>query len=351
MVLDSDTATSPPQQAPKDKTLRRTVFYTPQQVHTHNKEKDIWVIMNGGVYDVTTFLPSHPGGEDIVMEYAGQDITEVFKSAKVHQHSANAADMLKQTKIGVLENVTGEQDLFDTDNEFDNIIDLDKAVVTQMWSKRLPLDVYLKFTHTPHFMKDGKIARLFENDFLEYCSQNSWYNVLIWIPVCAYLLYLASPHFESSTTASLFALGVVIWSLVEYLIHRYIFHMDGLLPDNHIAICLHFLLHGVHHFLPMDRMRLVFPPTLAIFVLGFFYGLLHLLLPDPVANAMLAGGMAGYITYDLGHYYVHHTMPTLSYLKTLKSYHLDHHYKNYHLGYGVSSKTWDVVFGTTLPPS
>jgi len=324
------------------KGIKRTVYYSPQQVHTHNKEKDIWVIMNGAVYDITTFLPSHPGGEGIIMEHAGKDITEVFKSA---------ADMLKGTKIGVLENATGEHNIFDTDNEYDNIIDLEKAVISQMWSKRLPLDVYLKLTHTPHFMKDGKIARLFENDFLEYCSQNSWYNVLIWIPVCLYLAYSTGQILPPATLASLLVAGVVIWSIVEYLIHRFIFHMDGLLPDHHLFICLHFLLHGVHHFLPMDRMRLVFPPTLAIFVLSFFYFALNALFPDPYANALLAGGLAGYITYDLGHYYVHHAVPQFEYLKELKSYHLDHHYKNYHLGYGVSSKAWDVVFGTLLPPS
>ena len=233
--------------------LSRSVYYSPQEVRGHNQAKDVWVIMNGAVYDITQFLPNHPGGEEIVLEHAGLDITEVFKSASVHQHSTSAFEMLKAHKIGGLENSTGEEGIFDTDNEYDSIIDLDKAVVTQMWSKRLPLSVYLKLTHTPHFMKDGKIARLFENEFLEYASRNSWYNVLIWFPVAFYMLSTATPFFDASTSAALFFVGIGIWSLFEYLIHRFIFHMDGLLPDHHFFICLHFLLHGVHHFLPMDR--------------------------------------------------------------------------------------------------
>jgi len=247
-------ATSPSATAAAAATkLSRTVYYSPNDVRGHNKAKDVWVIMNGAVYDITQFLPNHPGGEEIVLEHAGLDITEVFRSASVHQHSSGAFETLKTLKIGGLENATGEEDIFDTDNEYENIIDLDKAVVSQMWSKRLPLSVYLKLTHTPHFMKDGKIARLFENEFLEYASRNSWYNVLIWFPVAFYMLSTATPFFDASTSAALFFVGIGIWSLFEYLIHRFIFHMDGLLPDHHFFICLHFLLHGVHHFLPMDR--------------------------------------------------------------------------------------------------
>lgn len=329
--------------------LKRTVYYSPHEVSTHNKSHDIWVIMNGSVYDITNFLPNHPGGDEIVLEHAGLDITEVFKSAEIHQHSSSAFEMLRDHKIGGLENSTGEEDIFDTDNEYDHIIDLEKAVVTQMWSKKLSLEVYLKLTHTPHFMKDGKIARLFENEFLEYASRNSWYNVLIWIPVAFYLLSTALPDVGNQFGAFLFFAGIIVWTLFEYLIHRFIFHMDGLLPDHHFFICLHFLLHGVHHFLPMDRMRLVFPPTLAVFVIAGFMSLFHSVFSPHIANALLAGGIFGYTVYDLGHYYVHHSVPKLTYLKNLKSYHLDHHYKNYHLGYGVSSKAWDLVFGTTLP--
>jgi 4-hydroxysphinganine ceramide fatty acyl 2-hydroxylase len=55
----------------------------------------------------------------------------------------------------------------------------------------------------------------------------------------------------------------------------------------------------------------------------------------------------GYIMYDVTHYSLHHIrLP--AWLKELKTYHLDHHYKNYELGFGVTSKFWDKVFGTEL---
>ena len=54
-----------------------TVF-TVEQVAQHNKEGDIWVIIGGNVYDVTKFLPDHPGGKQAVLLYAGKDATEEF---------------------------------------------------------------------------------------------------------------------------------------------------------------------------------------------------------------------------------------------------------------------------------
>ncbi|KAJ7188556.1 fumarate reductase [Mycena filopes] len=52
--------------------------YTLADVAKHNKKDDVWVIVNGQVLDVTTFLPDHPGGEKAIMLYAGRDATEEF---------------------------------------------------------------------------------------------------------------------------------------------------------------------------------------------------------------------------------------------------------------------------------
>lgn len=50
-----------------------------------------------------------------------------------------------------------------------------------------------------------------------------------------------------------FLAGNIIWTLLEYGLHRFLFHIDDLLPDANWALVLHFLLHGIHHYLPMDR--------------------------------------------------------------------------------------------------
>lgn len=52
--------------------------YTLDEVSTHNKKEDIWVVIDGQVLDVTKFLPDHPGGEKAILLYAGRDATEEF---------------------------------------------------------------------------------------------------------------------------------------------------------------------------------------------------------------------------------------------------------------------------------
>ncbi|EIW70925.1 hypothetical protein TREMEDRAFT_28420 [Tremella mesenterica DSM 1558] len=50
-----------------------------EEVKKHNKRDDCWVIINGTVYDVTDFLPRHPGGPGIILANSGRDATQIFR--------------------------------------------------------------------------------------------------------------------------------------------------------------------------------------------------------------------------------------------------------------------------------
>jgi len=80
------------------------------------------------------------------------------------------------------------------------------------------------------------------------------------------------------------------------------------LPDNRVAITLHFLLHGIHHYLPMDRYRLVMPPTLFAVLAAPFWKFAHAIIfwNWYAALAAYCGGIFGYTCYDMTHYFLHH---------------------------------------------
>ncbi len=61
--------------APAKAALRE---YTIEEVNQHNKEKDCWVVVNGEVLDVTSFMKDHPGGKQAILLFAGKDATAEF---------------------------------------------------------------------------------------------------------------------------------------------------------------------------------------------------------------------------------------------------------------------------------
>ena len=72
--------------------------FTPSQVAKHNKPDDLWIIVKGKVYDVTTYLPVHQGG-DAILKYAGKDAT---KGVYGPQHPSTVPKLLERYCIGDL---------------------------------------------------------------------------------------------------------------------------------------------------------------------------------------------------------------------------------------------------------
>ncbi|PBP28447.1 FMN-dependent dehydrogenase [Diplocarpon rosae] len=52
---------------------------TGEDIAKHNSRESCWVIVHGKAYDVTDFLPEHPGGSKIILKYAGKDATEEYE--------------------------------------------------------------------------------------------------------------------------------------------------------------------------------------------------------------------------------------------------------------------------------
>ena len=84
---------------------------------------------------------------------------------------------------------------------------------------------------------------------------------------------------------------------------------------------------------PFDGGRLVFPPVAAFVLASTLYAALSPLMPSAVVNGIFAGGLLGYVSYDMMHYYLHHGSPTPGgYLHRLKKYHVSHHFEDQQKG-------------------
>ncbi|CAK5059125.1 unnamed protein product [Meloidogyne enterolobii] len=196
---------------------------------------------------------------------------------------------------------------------------------------------------------------MFKSNFLEQLTRTKWWVIpMFWLPlVITFLLEgynLLINDFGSFTggffTFSLFMFGILFWTLMEYSLHRFIFHWHPN-PNSKQQLTLHFLLHGLHHKTPLDKDRLVFPPAAALIIVGFFYCFYRLLLPYPIFCCFGTGKLTGYIIYDLIHYYLHHGTPEAnSKWHKKKIYHHNHHFKDSQSGFGISTTLWDHVFGT-----
>ena len=188
-------------------------------------------------------------------------------------------------------------------------------------------------------------ARMFKSDLVERFSRvHPAIPVLLYLPLIIASLYFALARVQLSilSIAEFFVLGLVTWTLLEYVIHRYAFHYE---PKTRIGKQFHFIVHGVHHDYPNDAKRLVMPPAVSIPLAIIFYGL-FIFLFGRTAPAIWAGFAGGYVCYDSIHYAIHHFPMKSGIWNRLKQHHLRHHYLDDHAGYGVSSPFWDYVFRT-----
>lgn len=251
-------------------------------VASHNNEKSCYVTIGAQVYDVTSFIPDHPGGGDLILEYGGKDVSKIMRDELSHNHSEAAYEILNESLIGFIarENVldavtahdrpedivpmlpnkegmaalkangaagelTAAREVFaatglscaedlkketnlETDFKTHRFLDLNKPLLMQVWNGGYSKAFYLEQVHRPRYYTKGDGSAPLFGNFLEPLSKTAWYVIpIFWLPPVAfgsYLAYQGLPSFFQ--TAAYWLIGLFLWTLVEYGLHRGLFHVD-----------------------------------------------------------------------------------------------------------------------------
>jgi len=190
---------------------------------------------------------------------------------------------------------------------------------------------------------------MFKSGILEAVSKVHFtVPLLVFIPVICYCIYntYISNKLSISNIVIYFILGLLVWTVTEYVLHRFIFHFE---PKTSFGKRCHFIFHGVHHDYPKDRLRLVLPPIVSIPLATMFYHIFSNILRGAEFYPFFAAFIIGYLIYDMLHYAIHHVQVKGKLWNILKTHHLKHHYVHPDKGYGVSSPIWDKLAKTEFP--
>ncbi len=149
-----------------------------------------------------------------------------------------------------------------------------------------------------------------------------------------------------ATALVAFLAGWFLWTLGEYVLHRFAMHElhgKGIMSREHLE-------HHVHSSWNFGSTLLL--AWLGVVLVGFgLWTPIGWLVGGPVVGLALgAGWIVGYFTYEYQHAVAHRRPPTGRYSTWLRRHHFHHHFGHPMANHGVSVPWWDKVFGTYEAP-
>ena len=189
--------------------------------------------------------------------------------------------------------------------------------------------------------------RIFKNNFLESLTKSSPTITNIFYSSLAFIFLVGNYLFGNlkiQSTILIYSFGIVFWSLFEYLMHRYLFHLKS---KRKWLNRLSFMLHGIHHQNPRDKERFFMPPIPGSIIIAILFMISYVFI-GIISYSFISGLITGYILYTQIHYGIHNKQLP-KYMRKIASHHLQHHHRHYNKAYGVSTPIWDIIF-QTMPP-
>ncbi|MBK7862109.1 MAG: sterol desaturase family protein [Archangiaceae bacterium] len=189
-------------------------------------------------------------------------------------------------------------------------------------------------------------SRMFESDFFEFFSKvHPSTPFILYIPTTLAILgyALATGVTTPLWAAVMLPVGWFAWQIMEYSLHKSLFHWEGNSPFTRR---MHQILHGYHHDYPDDDQRLVMPIGASLPVIALIAGGLWLLHAPTFTLPFWAGMLFGYLWYDFTHWSTHFRKPLTEWGKRMRSHHMAHHFAVPDKNYGISHMWLDRFAGT-----
>jgi 4-hydroxysphinganine ceramide fatty acyl 2-hydroxylase len=227
--------------------------------HISKDNGGVWVSYDGFVLDVTDFMHDHPGGTALIERFGGKDITAIYASDKYHIHSKTSMSILQSLIVGAVEGhssqgtAAGAMSLSSANySESSKFIDINQPIVPQLLRLKCTKQEYMLQIHRPRHCV--QTARIFQSDFMEFFTHTPWYVIpIVWGSLAAFMTSLSLKTLTVDQSLIAILGGILTWTIIEYVVHRFVFHQEALVPDHPIFFTAHFLTHALHHFLPMEK--------------------------------------------------------------------------------------------------
>jgi sterol desaturase/sphingolipid hydroxylase (fatty acid hydroxylase superfamily) len=173
---------------------------------------------------------------------------------------------------------------------------------------------------------------------IEHGKAAYWADFVVYgAAIVALLIFLIMSVQRAGIVQVLFfaLLGLIVWTFLEYAIHRFVLH----------AIEPFKRLHAMHHLQPR---ALICAPTVltATLIALLIFAPTFLLSQAVVATSVTLGLLIGYLAYSLTHHAIHHWPAKSNWMKTRKVNHAVHHHQKSPTYFGVTSSFWDRIFFT-----
>ena len=138
-----------------------------------------------------------------------------------------------------------------------------------------------------------------------------------------------------------FFLGIILWTFIEYVLHRFLGHVH---KGKNFFKAEHSLHHSkFEYFAPASKKAVS-----ALIVFGMLFFSLRLVFTMENVFSFLVGLFGMYFLYELTHFRFHAKNPVAKPFVILRKHHFYHHFHNPKTNFGVTTRFWDRVFGTFI---